>query len=110
MAAFGIRGPRKGGCKTERKSRERLTQLGKKQTETPLQGNTLARPLVVGREASRVRRLSHLSLGDLLQGVQAGALGVEGVHEMHYVGWSLAKMIDVAFVEVGGDRLSFVLW
>ena len=28
-------------------------------------------------------RLGDLSVGDLLQGVDAGAVGVEGVHEMH---------------------------
>lgn len=60
-----------------------LTLLGQEQGESALQRNTLARPLVVGREARRVRRLGDLAVGDLFEGVEAGAAGVEGVHQMH---------------------------
>lgn len=60
-----------------------LTLLRQEQVKATLQRNALARPLVVGREARRVRRLGDLAVGDLLEGVEAVAAGVEGVHEMH---------------------------
>lgn len=63
-----------------------LTLLGQKKGKPPLQRNTLARPLVIWRESRRVRRLGDLSVGDLLERVQAVAIGVESAHEMHFGG------------------------
>lgn len=60
-----------------------LTLLGQEKGKSALQGDTLARPLVIGGEARRVRRLGDLAVGDLLEGVEAVAAGVEGVHQMH---------------------------
>lgn len=59
------------------------TLLRKKQSKSLLHGNSLARPFIIGRKASRVRRLCDLAVGYLLKGIQAVAAGVEGVHEMH---------------------------
>lgn len=60
-----------------------LTLLGQEQGESALERDTLARPLVVGGEARGMRRLGDLAVGDLFEGVEAGAAGVEGVHQMH---------------------------
>lgn len=62
------------------------TLLSQEKLESALESNALARPLVVGRETGRVSRLGDLALSDLLQGVKAVALGVEGVHQMHCSG------------------------
>jgi hypothetical protein len=63
-----------------------LTLLGQEELESPLEGDALSRPLVVGGEARRVRRLGDLAVGNLLEGVKTVAVGVEGVHEMHFGG------------------------
>jgi len=47
----------------------------------------LPRVLVIGREASRVCGFGDLGALDLLQGVDALALVVESVHQMHIDGW-----------------------
>jgi hypothetical protein len=60
-----------------------LLLLSQEELESSLKSNALARPLVVGRETSRVSGLGDLSLSDLLQGVKAVALSVESVHQMH---------------------------
>lgn len=60
-----------------------LTLLRQKQVKATLQRNALTRPLIIGRKARRVRRLGDLAVGDLLEGVEAVAAGVEGVHQMH---------------------------
>jgi hypothetical protein len=60
-----------------------LTLLGQEQGKSALQSNTLARPLVVGGDARGVSGLGDLAVGDLLEGVEAVAAGVEGVHQMH---------------------------
>lgn len=66
------------------KTNERLlTLLRQEQVEAALQCDALARPLVIGREAGGMRRLGDLAVGDLLEGVEAVAAGVEGVHQMH---------------------------
>lgn len=49
--------------------------------------NILPRVLVIGREASRVCGFGDLGALDLLQGVDALALVVESVHQMHIDGW-----------------------
>lgn len=84
-----------------------LTLLRQKQVKATLQRNALARPLVVGREARRVRRLGDLAVGDLLEGVQAVAAGVEGVHEMHDGRFSFGRR-----AEEGGRELDleYGLW
>lgn len=46
-------------------------------------GASVPRVLVIGREAGRVRRLRDLAVHDLLQRVNALAIGAERVHEMH---------------------------
>lgn len=92
----------------------RTKELGKEETVTLLEGDTLpvdiVRPsllflshvdiglgvpgvLVVGREASRVGRLGDLAVVDLLEGVEALARGRHGVHQMH-IGGSLVG-IDI---------------
>lgn len=60
------------------------TLLGQEKVEAALESHTLARPLVVGGETSRVSRLCNLAVGDLLEGVEAVALLVESVHQMHF--------------------------
>lgn len=60
-----------------------LLLLSQEQVKATLQRDALTRPLVIGGEARRVRRLGDLAVGDLLQGVEAVAVGVEGVHQMH---------------------------
>lgn len=57
--------------------------LGKKEIESLLESNPLPRPLIVWREACGMRGFGDLSVGNLLQGVEAIAIGVERVHEMH---------------------------
>lgn len=42
--------------------------------------------LVIRAEARGMRALGHLSSIDLLEGVDTGAFGVKGVHEMHGCG------------------------
>ena len=60
------------------------TLLVQKHGEPLAHGDAVARPLIVGREARRVRRLGHLAVHDLLEGVApAGAVGLGEVHEMH---------------------------
>lgn len=81
---------------SETGTRGQRTLLGQEETETALQRNTLARPLVVGREARRVRRLGHLSVGNLFERVQAVALVVEGVHEMHGGSCVVFEMISIS--------------
>lgn len=74
-----------------------LTLLRQQQAEAALQRHPLPGPLVVGREARRVRRLGDLPVGDLLEGVEAVALRVERVHEMHDGGGGcggLLRLID----------------
>lgn len=61
----------------------RPTLLSQEKLESSLEGNALARPLVVGGESRRVGGLCDLSLGNLLEGVEAVALSVESVHKMH---------------------------
>lgn len=60
--------------------------LSQEKLKASLESNALARPLVIGGEARGVGGLGDLSLGDLLEGVQAIALGVESVHKMHFGG------------------------
>lgn len=67
--------------KTRRERRRTL--LGEQEAEALLEGDALAGPLVVWREAGWVRRLCDLALEDLLEGVGALAALVDGVHEMH---------------------------
>lgn len=76
------------------KRRQELTVLRHKQVESLPESDPVARPLVVGREARRVRRLGDLAVQHLLERVQALAAAVEVVHEMHLGG-------DV-FREIGG--------
>ena len=64
-----------------------LTLLSQEKLKSSLESNALARPLVIGREARRVSRLGDLSVGNLLEGVKAVALSVEGVHQMHCGGF-----------------------
>ena len=59
----------------------------------------MARPLVIGREAGRVRRLGDLAIEHLLEGVEALAAVVEVVHEMHFGG--LADSVFVVKGKVG---------
>lgn len=61
--------------------------LSQKQPKAPAQRNAMARPLVIRREARRVRRLGDLPVEHLLErvlaaGGGAGAVGGD-VHEMH---------------------------
>lgn len=62
---------------------EKLTLLRQQQTITLLQRHTVPAVLVIRAEPRRMRTLGHLASIDLLQGVDARALGVKGVHEMH---------------------------
>lgn len=50
------------------------TLLSEEKLESSLQRDALTRPLVVGGEAGGVGRLCDLSVGDLLEGVEAGAV------------------------------------
>ena len=59
------------------------TLLRRQQAEALLEGYAVAGPLVVGREARRVRRLGHLALQHLLQSVCPLAVGADNDHEMH---------------------------
>lgn len=77
---------------------ESLTLLRQEQTESLLQSNTLPRPLVVRGEARRVRRLGDLAVGDLLEGVEAVAGRIEGVHKMHG-----GRFVYFSFVRLGMD-------
>lgn len=60
-----------------------LTLLGEKEVEAALEGDALARPLIVGGEPGGVRGLGDLAVDNLLQGVQTVARLVESVHQMH---------------------------
>lgn len=51
---------------------------------------------VVGREARRVRRVCDAAVDDLLERVDALALGIEGVHEMHSVGFAPVSELQFA--------------
>jgi len=62
-----------------------LLQLDQEQAKASLQGDSLSGPLVIGREARWVRRLGDLAVSDLFEGIQAVAIVVESVHEMHDV-------------------------
>lgn len=64
----------------------------------------MARPLVVGREARRVRRLGNLALEHLLEGVGTLARGVDVAHEMHFwLFWVFFFLLfDLGFGEMNG--------
>lgn len=80
----------------------RRTIVQVQQTISLLQGDALARPLVVRRETGRVCGLGHLAGEHLLQRVGALAVGVEDVHQMHCGG--LKGDGDVTWVVVGTGR------
>jgi hypothetical protein len=61
----------------------KLTLLGQEQAISLLQRHPMSRVLVVGRKSRRVRRLGHFTGDHLVQGVDALAIGIEGIHEMH---------------------------
>jgi len=57
--------------------------LGDEKTVTLLEGDTVSGVLVVGRKSGRVCRLGDLGTDNLLERVDALAVGVESVHKMH---------------------------
>jgi len=68
-----------------KREEEKRTLLSQEQPEPPPQRDAMARPLVVGGEARRVRRLGHLAVEDFLEGVSPACgcgVGV-GVGEVH---------------------------
>ena len=68
--------------------RESRTLLRQQKAISLLNSNTVSRVLVIRGKSRRVRRLGDLAVVDLLQGVNALAGCVEGVHEMHGCGLS----------------------
>lgn len=68
-----------------------IRTLGKKDRKTSAEGDTVTRPLVIGREASGVGALGDGAIEDLLEGVLARerlAVGILGgdIHQMHFGG------------------------
>jgi riboflavin biosynthesis pyrimidine reductase len=53
--------------------------LSEQEAVTALQGDTVARVLVIGGETSRVSRLGDLAVNNLLQRVDTLAIGAQGV-------------------------------
>lgn len=53
-----------------------------------LESHSLSRVLVIGRKSSRVSTLSDFTItSKLLKSVDSLALGIEGVHKMHFECW-----------------------
>lgn len=65
------------------REKERLTLLSDEEAVALLEGDAVTGVFVVGGEASRVGRLCDFGAHDLLERVDALAVGVEGVHQMH---------------------------
>ena len=74
--------------------------------------DAVARPLVIGREAGRVGRLSDLAVNHLLKGVVAadllagGSVDDGGEHEMHVCGFGLVR-IGWLVGGAGGEEMLF---
>lgn len=74
-------------------SKIRLTLLGQEQPVSLLQRHPMSRVLVIRRKSRRVSRLGHFARNDLVQRVNALAIGINGVHKMHFVRyWVLQRV------------------